>query len=649
MTYYKYAERDATSQVNWADVSKNFSDEIIRVGKEREKKRDAIDTATKDLVTKINEAPTGQHANANLFTATLVDQTTEDTLRMNKLLKSGEIRPSEYMNYIENQKASVTGLYDMVTGYQDVYANKMERMRNNDSLAFEWEGMAEVEGFGNFATTTPVIDMYGNITMVDNNTGKTLTTAQMNAVTKQYFNAYDIDGAMEKQKEQLGQYLTVEMRGNTKTIDDVRRQDGFTQYMDDLVSETLAGPLATSTILLQDLTGYSTSFSPGKDPEKVLVSIDDPRQPGSGAQVPLVEVIEQVEDMDENELRKLFAEGEDVNAIIANAKAQRKAAQEWARKDLNYRLDRIETPMAEPRKPSSEEIKQQKGAERTVDVVTNIRKLHSLKEGESQEDVDAAVSYIQQLNPNVRKIDLRDEEIVIRMKDGDLIPIPKGDKADLFVESIINAVYKDKAVNLSDALKRAGVYDEGLTRHTLGSVAGIDETLDFDEVKDDLIITDETTGETGSGSPKSLFIATTSSNEDADSIVPKQTTVMQQMGIEDAEVGYETMTTGFIGGDSNALRLNIPSMFPQAILISEEVDLQQVLLNLNQLISENRGTRLTEEQLKAVIPSYEAFNNQKQRERFGIESNTETKLSWTNWSKQNPGGTTAEYLEYFNS
>ena len=649
MTYYKYAERDATSQVNWADVSKNFSDEIIRVGKEREKKRDAIDTATKDLVTKINEAPTGQHANANLFTATLVDQTTEDTLRMNKLLKSGEIRPSEYMNYIENQKASVTGLYDMVTGYQDVYANKMERMRNNDSLAFEWEGMAEVEGFGNFATTTPVIDMYGNITMVDNNTGKTLTTAQMNAVTKQYFNAYDIDGAMEKQKEQLGQYLTVEMRGNTRTIDDVRRQDGFTQYMDDLVSETLAGPLATSTILLQDLTGYSTSFSPGKDPEKVLVSIDDPRQPGSGAQVPLVEVIEQVEDMDENELRKLFAEGEDVNAIIANAKAQRKAAQEWARKDLNYRLDRIETPMAEPRKPSSEEIKQQKGAERTVGVVTNIRKLHSLKEGESQEDVDAAVSYIQQLNPNVRKIDLRDEEIVIRMKDGDLIPIPKGDKADLFVESIINAVYKDKAVNLSDALKRAGVYDEGLTRHTLGSVAGIDETLDFDEVKDDLIITDETTGETGSGSPKSLFIATTSSNEDADSIVPKQTTVMQQMGIEDAEVGYETMTTGFIGGDSNALRLNIPSMFPQAILISEEVDLQQVLLNLNQLISENRGTRLTEEQLKAVIPSYEAFNNQKQRERFGIESNTETKLSWTNWSKQNPGGTTAEYLEYFNS
>jgi hypothetical protein len=124
---------------------------------------------------------------------------------------------------------------------------------------------------------------------------------------------------------------------------------------------------------------------------------------------------------------------------------------------------------------------------------------------------------------------------------------------------------------------------------------------------------------------------------------------MQQMGIEDAEVGYETMSTGLFGGDSNALRLNIPSMFPQAVLISEEVDLQQVLLNLNQLISDNRGTRLTEEQIKAVIPSYDAFNSEEQRSRFGIESNTETKLSWTEWSKQNPGGTTTQYLEYFNS
>jgi hypothetical protein len=338
------------------------------------------------------------------------------------------------------------------------------------------------------------------------------------------------------------------------------------------------------------------------------------------------------------------------SALIKQAEEQKGVARDWLNTDFERRLGVIETPMAERTKgPTSEEIKQQKGAQRTVDVVTNIRKLHSLKPGESQEDVDAATSYIQQLNPNVRKIELRDEEIVIRMKDGDLIPIPKGDKADLFTESIINAVYKDKAVDLPSALKKAGVYDEGLTRHTFGSIAGIDETLSFDEVKEDLAITDPATGETGDASPKSLFIATTSPNENAVDIAPRQITVMQQMGIEDAEVGYETMSTGLIGGDSDAIRLNIPSMFPHAVLITEEEDLQKTLLNLNKLISDNRGKRLTEEQLKAVIPSYDAFNNQEQRERFDIKSNIEEKLSWKEWSKQNAGGTTAQYLEYFNS
>lgn len=347
MTYYKYKERDATSQVNWADVSKKFSDEIGRIGKERDTKREAIDKATDDLVTKINEAPMGQHKNANLFTSQLVDQATQDTLRMNNLLKSGDIRPSEYMNYIENQKSSVTGLYDMVTGYQDVYTDKMARMQNNESLPFEWEGMAAVEGFGNFANTTPVLDQYGNYTMVNDATGQTMSVAEMNAITKQYFNAYDIDGAMKNKVDQLGKYIKVQMTGNVKTVADVREQEGFSEYEQSLVDEVLGGSLATSTVLLKDLPGYTTSFSPGDDPDRVLTSILDPRQPGSGAQVPLVEVVEQVEKMTDDQRREIFSEDADVDALIRIAKDQRKAAEDWTKKDLNYRYGRTETPMAQ--------------------------------------------------------------------------------------------------------------------------------------------------------------------------------------------------------------------------------------------------------------------------------------------------------------
>jgi hypothetical protein len=347
MTYYKYVKRDATSQVNWADVSKKFSDEISRIGTERDKKRAEIDKATDELVTKINEAPMGQHKNANLFTSQLVDQATQDTLRMNKLLKSGDIKPSEYMNYIENQKSSVTGIYDMVKGYQDVYTDKMERLQNGESLSMEADGMAVVEGFGNFANITPVMDMYGNVTMYNNSTGDTMSSAQMNAITKQYFNAYDLDGDLTGKAGQLGDYVKVIMADNVLTRADVTASPEYEKVKTDLIDATLEGNLSVSTVLDKKLVGYGTSYSAKTAGERDILMIDDPRQPGSGAQIPLVEVVEQVSNMTEDQKREIFPEGVDVNRLIGIAKAQRKEARKWVETDLTSRFDMIETPQRE--------------------------------------------------------------------------------------------------------------------------------------------------------------------------------------------------------------------------------------------------------------------------------------------------------------
>ncbi len=438
MTYYKYKERDATSQVNWADVSKKFSDEIGRIGKERATKREAIDKATDDLVTKINKAPMGQHKNANLFTSQLVDQATQDTLRMNNLLKSGDIRPSEYMNYIENQKSSVTGLYDMVTGYQDVYTDKMTRMQNGQSLPFEWEGMAAVEGFGNFANTTPVLDQYGNYTMVNDATGQTMSVAEMNAITKQYFNAYDIDGAMKNKVDLLGEYIKVQMTGNVKTVADVRQQEGFSEYEQSLVDEILEGPLAVSTVLTQDLPGYTTSFVPGDDLDKVLTSILDPRQPGSGAQVPLVEVVEQVEKMTDDQRREIFSEDADVDALIRIAKDQRKAAEDWAKETLNYRFGRTETARQEFQPRTTDSTK--KGREVAALGVNNLQKLWGAK---TDEEFRQAVGFFEKQDPNLKiegVIEGGQRKLAITRGDGDTKFYNIGDDYAGFVEQVASAL-----------------------------------------------------------------------------------------------------------------------------------------------------------------------------------------------------------------
>ena len=447
MTYYKYVERDATSQVNWADVSKKFSDEIERIGGERDKKRAEIDKATDELVTKINAAPKGQHQNANSFTASLVDQTTADTLRMNKLLKSGDIKPSEYMNYIENQKSSITGLYDMVTDYQKVYTDKMERARTDQSLSGEVDGMAVVEGFGNFTNITPVIDMYGNVTMVDNVTGLTLSVAEQRAITNQYFDAYDIDSVLDEEAKQLGRYVVSVMDGTVKTREDVMQEEGYSTELGALVEAALEGHLAVSTVLDKKLAGYSSSFFPSQADENDILYIPDPRQPGSGAQIPLVEVVEQVAAMDSKERRDLFGEDVDVDRLIEIARTQRKAAEDWTRGDLQTRFDMIETAEARQtqRQPSASE---KKGL---ADAEMGVQMLQRLWGAKTEDDVQTAIGFFEGLNDGMklRVTERNGVRSLLVTKDGETSVFEIGDDYNSFVGRVstilTDATYFDEA------------------------------------------------------------------------------------------------------------------------------------------------------------------------------------------------------------
>ena len=68
MAYYKYAEREAGSQINWAEVSKGLSDTIYQIDKDRQDKKAAIDEETrKDMMTLAN-APKGDNTTASEWT-----------------------------------------------------------------------------------------------------------------------------------------------------------------------------------------------------------------------------------------------------------------------------------------------------------------------------------------------------------------------------------------------------------------------------------------------------------------------------------------------------------------------------------------------------------------------------------------------------
>ena len=61
MSYYKYAERDADSQINWAEVGKGLSDMLAETNRIRQEKKDALDKAQREALNYVAETPNGEH------------------------------------------------------------------------------------------------------------------------------------------------------------------------------------------------------------------------------------------------------------------------------------------------------------------------------------------------------------------------------------------------------------------------------------------------------------------------------------------------------------------------------------------------------------------------------------------------------------
>ena len=64
-TYYKYAERSAESQINWAEIGKNMTDMLQSEVTIREEKKAAIDAASREFGEKLANPPQGEHKSAN--------------------------------------------------------------------------------------------------------------------------------------------------------------------------------------------------------------------------------------------------------------------------------------------------------------------------------------------------------------------------------------------------------------------------------------------------------------------------------------------------------------------------------------------------------------------------------------------------------
>lgn len=322
-TYYKYAEREADSYINWAEIGKNMSDMLANENKVREEKKAALDEASRQFGIQLANAPQGQSKLMNEWALKFAGDAQSARLMQDKLLKSGQLKLNDYLIMRQNITDGTTQAFDLSKEYQAEFENKWNRMKNDESQDAEQWLMAEAESFGNFNETQLYINPTdGKVSVaykelgpdgvyrMSSNPNKFTDINALRNRIKGTYDKYNVDANMETYVKGLGKELNslVKVKNSlgatglvSETLDITNRKNlpkdlqnvvmTFEQAETKALQGQLANPWNTSSILTNSLDVEPTTGKPytftwdeadaKSNPEKILL-----KNKSTGAPVP---------------------------------------------------------------------------------------------------------------------------------------------------------------------------------------------------------------------------------------------------------------------------------------------------------------------------------------------------------------------------
>lgn len=159
-TYYKYAERSADSQVNWAEVGKGISDMLTEEIRLREEKKAAYDEAYREDTKALANAPQGTWQDGNATVNNFAHDMMNQQLIDYRLLKSGVMNERDYTLRRENYKTGTNTVFDLQKILQEKKASTIDLYQKGEIQALNIANMAEVEAYTDFANSKIDIDPY---------------------------------------------------------------------------------------------------------------------------------------------------------------------------------------------------------------------------------------------------------------------------------------------------------------------------------------------------------------------------------------------------------------------------------------------------------------------------------------------------------
>ena len=232
-TYYKPQPVAAQTQINWAEVGKDFSDMLSEDKRVKDEKKAAIDEDSRQQMKNLNsvELINGQAPSANEWWLNASGEITSAMQMANGLLKSGQLNITAYTKMMQNINDGTDGLIGVFDKFKNEYNLKKERMGCNDpegvgcSQKLEYWAMEQLESMGNFQNTAVVVNPdTGSFSVADlvegkivNDPNKVRSINTLQTMAGSEFNLFDLDAATAAFADKAGTFERISRTASTAT------------------------------------------------------------------------------------------------------------------------------------------------------------------------------------------------------------------------------------------------------------------------------------------------------------------------------------------------------------------------------------------------------------------------------------------------
>jgi hypothetical protein len=226
-TYFKYAERNIDSQINWAEVGKNVVDMLREEDRLREEKKAAIDTASREFGETLSNAPTGDFQSANEWILGYAADASQARLLQDRLLKGGLLKVKDYTVARQNLNDGTNQMFQVAKEYQDKAAEAMRRYQSGESQDTEAWLMEQVQGLSNFKNTKAYINPTNytvslgmmtkkvvdgkEVMVMESDPDKFVTVNQLRNRMNVKLDKFDYVGSVDRQVSALGEFQTADI------------------------------------------------------------------------------------------------------------------------------------------------------------------------------------------------------------------------------------------------------------------------------------------------------------------------------------------------------------------------------------------------------------------------------------------------------